>query len=476
MSTLLEHPQAQALLEQTELDPKELRASTRRLTTFLQRYLPCFYRQEQRQHADTILRGKLTALQRKTTEPIARQAGQKRRPLQHFLGAGLWNDQSVLHELQRDVQRQIADDDGVLILDGHGTPKKGTESCGVARPWCGKLGKVDNCQVGVFLAYASRRGRVVVDAQLYLPKERADDAPHRQKTYVPKDITFQEKPKIGVALVQRVAGRLRHGWVVGDDEFGRCVDLRRQLRYLEERYVVDVPCDTHIRALGGRGGKRESFERVDVWAARQAKKRWKKIKIRDGEKGPVEVEVLSQMVQAKEEEGRVGVSERLVVMRSLDGEGRTTYTLSHKTQELPVAAIVRARGSRRVVEQLFAEGNQEVGLDAYEVRSWSGWHHHMTLTMLALWFLQVEALRLKKKTPGITAPLIREIFSRLLARCLNSNEAIAEEVSEILHRTEESRIYHWHERTGSFPPPRGAASEADNSEPVNGYHTRDPDS
>src|SRR6202023_3419484 len=155
MSTLLEHPQAQALLDQTDVAPDDVRACARHLTAFIQRYLPFFYRAEQRGHADTILRGKLTGLQRKTTEPIASQAGQKRRPLQHFVGAGQWDDHAVLAELRRHVREELAHPEAVLVLDNHGVPKQGDDSCGVARQWCGRLGKVDNCQVGYFLAYTA---------------------------------------------------------------------------------------------------------------------------------------------------------------------------------------------------------------------------------------------------------------------------------------------------------------------------------
>src|ERR1700676_1453948 len=122
MSTILEHPEAQALLEQTDVAPETVNSCSRHLTAFIQRYLPSFYRDEHRQHADTILRGKLTGLQRKTTEPIARQAHQKRRPLQHFVGAGLWSDDAVLDELRRHVRAEIADPKAVFVLDPSGVP------------------------------------------------------------------------------------------------------------------------------------------------------------------------------------------------------------------------------------------------------------------------------------------------------------------------------------------------------------------
>ncbi len=349
MSTLLEHPRAQALLDQIDVCPDDVRARARHLTAFIQRYLPCFYRDEQRGHADAIVRGKLTGLQRKTTEPIATQAGQKRRPLQHFVGAGRWDDPTVRTELHRHVREELGDPDAVPVLDNHGVPKQGQDSCGVSRQWCGRLGKVENRQVGYFLAYAAPRGRTLIDARLYLPRERADDGRHRDKTYVP-------------------------GWVIGDDEFGRAGALRAQLRLDGERYVLDVPCNTLVRDLGSRRPPARTqgrdrlppFERAEAWAARQPKGRWRTFRLGDGEKGPRLVRALRQRLQTKDEDGCVGARERLVVIRSCEKKPQTWYTLSNAGKEAPPAEVVRAHGERPAVEQLFEEGNQEVGLNHYE--------------------------------------------------------------------------------------------------------------
>src|SRR5947209_9593477 len=197
---ILDHPDAQALLADAELSAAAVRSCADRLTAFAQRYLPRFHRQEQRGHALTVLRGKLTGLQRKTTEPIATQAGQKRRPLQLFVGAGGWHDRAVLDELRHHVRDEVADPDGVFVLDPSAFPKKGDDSCGVARQWCGCLGKIDNCQVGVFLAYASRRGKALLDARLYLDKDWAADPKRRTRTYVPAAVTFRAKWRIGLDL------------------------------------------------------------------------------------------------------------------------------------------------------------------------------------------------------------------------------------------------------------------------------------
>jgi SRSO17 transposase len=248
----------------------------------------------------------------------------------------------------------------------------------------------------------------VLAARLYLPPERAQDQTHRTKTYVPDDVVFKEKWRIGLDLVRGPGRALPHAWVVGDDEFGRASALRAQLRFDRERYALDVPSNTLIRDLSQRrppsrpGGPARvpEWETVAAWADRQPTRRWRTFTVRDGEKGPLRVKALQQWVQTKDEDGGPGTRERLVVIRSLEKKPRTWYVLSNADKETPLAEVIGAHGARHRVEELFQEGKGEVGLDQYEVRSWTGWHHHMTLTLLALWFLQLERLRLGKKKSG----------------------------------------------------------------------------
>jgi SRSO17 transposase len=405
--TILEHPDAQALLADASLSAAAVRSCAGALTAFARRYLPYFHRSEQRDHALTILRGKLTALQRKTTEPIATQAGLRRRNLQLFVGDGGWDDTAVLDELRRHVGEALADPDAVFVLDGSGFPKKGADSCGVARQWCGRLGKVDNCQQGYFLAYAARRGSALVDARLYLPADWAADPARRNKTHVPADVVFEEGWRIALGLLDQARAGLPGRWVTGDDEFGRASELRGQLRLRGLRYVLDVPCNTLVRDPAERrpprrqGGKAlmAPFERVESWVARQPAGRWRTARVRDGEKGPVSVKVLLATVQAKEEGGRAGPRERLVVLKSCEAVPRTWYALSN-AREARRGELACVHGARHRIEERLEEGKQEVGLSHYEVRSWVGWHHHMTLSLLALWFLQTERLRLGGKNAG----------------------------------------------------------------------------
>jgi SRSO17 transposase len=421
-TSILEHPQAQVLLEQTRLTTAAVRGCERRLTAYLERYLPLFYRREQRQKAVVVVQGLLSGLERKTCEPIARAHGMQRKPIQSFVGHGAWDDEAVMAELRRHVNEELADEQGVLVIDPSAFVKRGSESCGVKEQWCGRLGKAENCQVGVFLCYAGAKGHAPLDRRLYLPEEWAADAKRRKKCHVPKKVVFQEKWRIGLEMVDRCrAEGVQHGWVAGDDELGQPTEFRAALRALRERYVLDVPSNTRVRDLeaaaprsrrhraGDRRGRspKVPFVPARTWAAKQPGSAWRKVAVRAGSKGPLEVEVLTRRVQTYQN-GRVGPEERLLVVRWM-GEGKVhiDYSLSNAIdlEQVSVEQLTRARAQRHWIEQMLEEGKGQTGLGHYEVRSWVGWHHHMTLALLALWFLVLQKRRLGgKKLPGRDGP------------------------------------------------------------------------
>jgi SRSO17 transposase len=401
--SLLDHPRAQELLADADVSADDVRSCQVRLQLFLQRYLPRFYRVEQHALAEVVLQGKLSKLERKTAEPIAYLAGRERKPVQHFVGAGGWDDEAVMAELRGHVAEVLADPEAVLVLDPSSFPKKGSASCGVARQWCGRLGKVENCQVGVFLAYVTAAGYAPLDRQLYLPREWADDEQRRQDGHVPEDIAFRESWRIGLDLIDRSTRELPFGWVAGDDELGRASAFRAALRQRHLRYVLDVPCNTSMRDLDetpAPGKRRPPWRRVDEWAKAQPASRWRKLVLGAGAKGPKVVRALEAWVQTKDEDGCVGPRERLVVIRTVADEPQVWYTLSNAAAAVPLRQVTEAHGHRHGVEEVQA-GKGEVGLAHYEVRSWVGWHHHMTLSLLALWFLILEKSRLGGKNPGI---------------------------------------------------------------------------
>jgi SRSO17 transposase len=404
--TILEHPDAQALLDEAVLTEAQVLELGQHLQPFLQRYLPLFQRAEQRQHATRLLQGKLSALSRKTAEPIAHACGARRENLQDFLGASPWDDDGVLKALRTHVQEVWADPQGVLLGDGSGFPKKGEHSCGVQRQYCGRLGKVENCQIGLFLGYACRHGQVLLQHRLFLPPEWVNDPARRAEAGLPDSVVYQEMWEILLAEVDTCQD-VPHAWFVADREFGRVNAFRAGLRDRAERYVVDVRADLRMRDLRARPPERRGTTgRVPTvppetsaqeWAEAQPTFVWQQFEIRGGEKKPLRVEAAQTWVETFEDT-RVGPQERLVVIRTVQAEeAQTWYTLSNAGAEVPLGQVVWAHAQRYWEEAAFKEGKSEVGLDEYEVRSWRGWHHHMTLSLLALWFLALERAEVKKK-------------------------------------------------------------------------------
>ena len=226
---------------------------------------------------------------------------------------------------------------------------------------------------------------------------------------MPEEVIFQERWRIGLELLERSGAGLPFGWVAGDEEFGRASAFRAELRQRRLHYVLDVPANTLIRDLNEKpapGKRRPPWRRADAWAKAQPSSRSRKITRGDGAKGPRVVRALEAWVQTKDEDGCVGRRERLVVIRTADGVSQTWYTLSNASADVALARLVGAHGQRHGVEELLQAGKGEVGLGQYEMRSWVGWHHHMTLSMLTLWFLILEKGRLRKKNPGVDGAAI----------------------------------------------------------------------
>ena len=384
----------------------QLRSCVPGLGYYLRRYAPCFVRTEQREDARMYIEGLLSDLPRKTAEPIALDHGVNRFRIQKFVGGGIWEHQKGLVELRRHVDQEIGDPDGILIIDPSGFPKKGTESVGVKRQWCGRLGKVENCQLGVFLGYVGYGSATLVDARLYLPADWARSRARREKCHVPQGVRYRTTAQIADERLRLVSPQLRHAWVVGDDEFGRPAWFRRQLARRGERYVLEVPGNTHIRPLEGkipRGRHKPPFQRVLDWAQGRPTSVWTRIRVGNGENGPLEVDALVTAVQAKNKR-KVGPRERLLVTRTRETKPEWKCWLSNATDEVPVDVMACVAAKRHLVEDCFERGKGESGLTHYEVRSWVGWHHHMTLVLIAQWYLTLQQRRIGGKNSRDDGP------------------------------------------------------------------------
>jgi len=368
---------------------------------------------ESRCHTHTYLAGLLCDLERKNAESIAYRHDLDRQVIQRFVGEVDWDHRPLLGELTRQVAHEIGRPDAVLVFDPSAFPKKGTASVGVQRQWCGRLGKVENCQVGVFLGYVSDVEHLLVDFRLYLPAEWAKDRKRRKKAGVPKGVKYQTRHELALEMLASRSGSLPHGWVAGDDEMGRPAWFRQRLARDGERYLLAVPSNTSIRDLEaepppyhGHGRRpKVAFVGARAWCEALPAESWTKLTVRDGEKGPLEVEIVACRVESKVDRRVVGFAETLVVVRYRDGGvvKHDSY-LSNAAADTPLGEFARVTKAAHRVEECFKRSKSEAGLGEYQVRNWRGWHHHMALSMIATWFLALEARRGKKGGAGVDGP------------------------------------------------------------------------
>ena len=392
------------LLADAEVAPGLLHGVLPRLETFLEPFVASMARAEQRANAGHYVQGLVSDLDGKSAEAIAYLHDQERQALQKFLGQSPWDHQPLLAELAAQVGTELGEADGVLVFDPSAFPKKGTASVGVQRQWCGRLGKVDNCQVGLYLGYASGKEHALVDVRLYLPREWASDRKRRNKAGVPKGVRFRTRHELALEMLDQRGPLLPHAWVAGDDEMGRCSWFRKELRARGEGYLLAVPANTKVRDLAADpppGRRRAPFVGVGAWCAALPEGAWEAVEVRDGEKGPVAVQAARALVQARTE-GRVSdVAEWLVVFRErqADGSYKHDYLLASAPLATPVAEFARVFKAGHRIEECLQRAKGEAGLADYQVRTWGGWHHHQALSLVATWFLTQEARRGKNTDP-----------------------------------------------------------------------------
>jgi SRSO17 transposase len=396
----------QQLLAECDLGPETFDGIIERLADFVQPFAACLVRDEQRRHAHTYLAGLVSDLKRKNTEAIAYRNDLDRQGLQHFVGSSPWDPQPLLGELARQVGTELGTPDGVIVFDPSGFAKKGTASVGVKRQWLGRLGKVDNGQVGIFMGYVSHREHTLVDVRLYLPKEWAADMKRRKRCGVPREVRYRTRHDLALEMLREKGELLPHAWVAGDDEMGRSSRFRADLRAMGERYLLAVPSHTTIRDLDGEAPsgsdpqrrRKRPFEQVRAWALAQPPQAWRRIEVRSGAKGPLVVDLVQTRVVAKTDRRRIGPEELLVVLRTREDDGtvKSDYYLSNAPPETLPGLLARVAKAEHRIEECLQRAKSEAGLSDYQVRTWSGWHHHQALSLLASWFLVQETRRGKK--------------------------------------------------------------------------------
>jgi SRSO17 transposase len=391
------------MLSQAQVSPNVVDGLLQRLDRFIAPFAATLTEPEQQRHATEYVTGLLSKLKHKTAEGIAYLHDQERQGIQKFIGLAPWDHQPLLTILARQVGRELGEEDGVIVFDPSAFAKKGTKSVGVARQWCCRLGKLESCQVGVYMAYASSKEHALVNMRLYLPEEWARDRARREEAGVPKSITFRTRQELALAMLDEHGSLLPHAWVAGDDEMGRPASFRQELRDRGEQYLLAVPSNTTIRDLeaappeyAGHGRRPQvPFLRVDRWCATLPESAWTKLDVRDGEKGPLVIDGIKHRVQARMAKRRAGPEELLFITRErqIDGTFKHDYYLSNGKAETPLKELGRVAKLAHRVEECIERGKGEAGLADYQVRNWNAWHRHQTLSLLAAWFLNQETRR-----------------------------------------------------------------------------------
>ena len=380
-------------------------------------FAPLFGRRETRDHSRHYLQALLVQSgERRNAENLSETVPASARVMQRFLAESPWDDAAVIGCLQEYFRPRLGHPDAVWVLDGSDFPKQGRKSVGVARQYCGRLGKVASCEAGMFLAYVSPLGRALVDKRLYLPESWTSDKDRCEAAGVPEERQgYRSKTQLALDMLQLALerGHLKAGWVAGDDAFGMSPPFREGLAALGMCYVLDVPAGFTVwppeperttPAYQGRGaprkprlvgGQRRTMEERSNELPEEA---WREIAVAEGSQGPRSYRFSVQRVRPTSRR-KPGEIHWAIYRRNLDGS-EPRYYLSNAPEDTPLETLAYVGGSRWRIETEFETEKSEVGLDEYETRTWAGWHHHIAMCLLGGAFL----LSLQQAWGGKDAP------------------------------------------------------------------------
>ena len=365
----------------TEPEISVVQGWTTYLTDIARRLGPYFARAETRQRVMTYLQGLLSPAERKNSWQLAEETGEATPyGFQYLLARADWAADAVRDELRVYIRQHLSDPHGVMVIDETGLLKKGQHSAGVARQYSGTAGKVENCQIGVFVAYASGLGHVLLDRELYLPEEWTNDRERCRQAGIPDDRDFATKPQLAQQMLARAfAAGMPAQWVTGDSVYGHARQLRMWLEERPQAYVLAVSGQEYVR-LDGRP------RQVKTLVAALPPEGWTRLSAGDGTKGP---RWYDWRWLPLAEPQAPGWRRWLLVRRRLSLPTELTAYLVFAPQDTTLAEVVQVAGTRWTIESSFEAAKGEVGLDDYEVRSWTGWYRHITLAMWAYALLVV---------------------------------------------------------------------------------------
>lgn len=441
----------------------ELRAAAKKLDRLHSRYMDFFGRVEAREHSQTYLRGLLLGEGRKNVERIALRFTKLHADgssvsqddvlaLQRFLTVSPWEATDVQCEMQAEFAEEFVPSSQswsvgtVGVIDESGFPKQGTHSVGVKRQWCGRLGKVENCQVGVFVLGVTPAGTALLEHQLYLPKEWANDSERRKKTRVPDDIKFRTKPQIAADLLERISNNqhVTFDWIVADETYGRSGEL---LDWLEQqsqpqRYVLEIPSNTVFATKPPTGKTLDGSERQ----ARDLVKTvpdevWQTLAVREGTKGPLAFRFAQLRVWSTRHR-QFGSPCWLIFQQSVEPGSEIRYWVSNGDETVPLEVHALVISCRFRVEEFFQDGKSLLGMDHYEARSWTSWHHHMSMVALAHLYVTQVKREAKTEIPELTLDMAFQIVQAALERPTLGPEASLKIIEYHLKRNRVARKSH----------------------------------
>jgi len=406
---------------QFELDRNDVSDLACELKGFHDNFADCFHRSESRDNFYRYMSGQFNQLERKSIEPIAFSTeGGKVRAMQRFVSDAPWDDENIVRKYRSLVNDDLGHPDGAIIFDESGFVKKGDDSVGVARQYCGTIGKVDNCQVGVFAAYTSAYGYALIDKRLYIPEQWFSDAYQlrRAKCKLPAGMKFKTKPQLAAEMLGEIAEQkqLPFKYVLADSVYATSPDFIAAVDALiGVTYMVQAPEDTLCwpkhpgtvaKTYKYRGQERTKKILTDsakdpitikMLAAGINNFFWYRRKVSEGAKGPIEYEFTKKRIVL----APGGLPQKtvwLLIRRTMDKEPRYSFFISNASASTRLETLVWLSGLRWSIEQCFAETKTELGMDQYEVRKFPGWHHHILTSMLAHYFLWHLKIRLGKKS------------------------------------------------------------------------------
>lgn len=361
-----------------ETSVEEAQAWARGLLEIADKIGSHFPRSEPRHRALAYLKGLISPIERKNGWQLAEQAGDESPyGVQHLLGRAEWSADKVRDDLFDYVDHNLGEPDAVMVVDETGFLKKGDHSVGVQRQYSGTAGRIENCQIGVFLAYASSKGRTFIDRELYLPKQWAESKERRNQAGVPTQVRFSTKPQLAQKMIGRaVESEIAFKWITGDEVYGNDRSLRVWMEQQGLFYVMALASNQHVW-LGFKQ------VRIDQIIKQITESQWQVVSAGDGSKGPrlyewALVGLLSVMIENQR---------WLLLRRSLSNPKEMAYYVVYGPPETKIEEMVKVAGSRWAIEESFESAKGEVGLDQYEVRSWQGWYRHITLAMIAHGYL-----------------------------------------------------------------------------------------